>query len=500
MLRVLLVLFGTLAATAAFSQAELPIQIDPSTYGGKYCINNRTDCYTGSNSVNLFPGRHSIVFAPSNGFSFEVAADGAVTVPAPYDHAADGGDQTLTFLTSSVGLDFGSYEGSIEIVNATNTIPPTSGVIWLELVNGIDGWIFQLAPGTSFRFDTNETGHPAANSTQATISGRTMQLNTRTLLIDPNGYTGDFGIVNNRPPQDKVRRVQLIPGIDRYILSFASGTALLFDFASDGTIERVHSSGAEDDNNTLRLLPMDLFVQPLDLSQGWYIIGAESRPVLPGARTVKVIPDIPAWALSVGPGTAARFDVDATGIAQPPVVAVFEGVDIYEFELFERRTEVTCIFSADIDLRQDLTGSLPVDPANPELSVSAEMTFQLTPYFQGSTYTWHHWEGKIEITDTGGETLSGLSGAFLHSDDGQQRRYSFYAQELSGSLGGESPPSDKDVMLSLTGPSTGSIDLDFPSDLTDWNVLTSRVFVFRAFASRALAKVSMLNFRGTGCS
>ena len=328
--------------------------------------------YRGTQTVELQQGRHTILFAPGNGFSFEIDSDGIVNVEAPFDHAAEGSDGTLTFLTSSIGINFGDYQGRIEILGATEVLEPTTTTIFVEVLNGIENWVFQLAPGTAFRFDTDEFGAPIIDPVYASVSNRVLSLNTTTIVIDPSSYTGNYGVTNVTEDSDRPRRVELIPGVDQYILNFAPGTGLRFDIDEQGNVTS-SSRGAEGDGAALRLMPRTLPVEPINPNVGWFIIGAEANTPIAGSRMVTLVPDVAGWALSVGPGTVGRFALDEQSIPVPPVVTVFQGTLVHEFILGGTRDEVTCQFSGEIDLRQDLNGGVPNQESGPEILLSGDM-------------------------------------------------------------------------------------------------------------------------------
>lgn len=480
------------------SASALPVVIDPNTFGGEYCIDRLSECFRGTQTVELQQGRHTILFAPGNGFSFEIDSDGIVNVEAPFDHAAEGSDGTLTFLTSSIGINFGDYQGRIEILGATEVLEPTTTTIFVEVLNGIENWVFQLAPGTAFRFDTDEFGAPIIDPVYASVSNRVLSLNTTTIVIDPSSYTGNYGVTNVTEDSDRPRRVELIPGVDQYILNFAPGTGLRFDIDEQGNVTS-SSRGAEGDGAALRLMPRTLPVEPINPNVGWFIIGAEANTPIAGSRMVTLVPDVAGWALSVGPGTVGRFALDEQSIPVPPVVTVFQGTLVHEFILGATRDEVTCQFSGEIDLRQDLNGGVPNQESGPEILLSGDMLVGLTPISQGSNFAWYSWSGSVTLSDQTGQIVAASSGAFLISDDGTQRMISFYARELAGTLGGEQPSANGNVALAFSGPATPPSSTEFPADIHSWNDLRSRIFVFRAFQSGAIADVSHLTFRGTGC-
>jgi hypothetical protein len=126
---------------------SVPITVNPVDFGGEWIISRVSPFITGSATTMLVPGIHYRMQVGGGNFAFfnfEVFATGQVTLLSMTD-AAIGGLGSITFNTSDVSINPGTYAGSWQVVgsNPPNPIIQTTGSALVVLVSGVS---YSLTP------------------------------------------------------------------------------------------------------------------------------------------------------------------------------------------------------------------------------------------------------------------------------------------------------------------------------------------------------------------
>ena len=109
-LTILTAVLVSLGAIFSTDAVAAPINIDPGAYTGRYSIAGQL--FVGPTVVDLAPGTHFIDNGNGvGGSSFGIAVDAGGNVTSLNLAAAQGSGNTLTFITTSINIDPGSYTG-----------------------------------------------------------------------------------------------------------------------------------------------------------------------------------------------------------------------------------------------------------------------------------------------------------------------------------------------------------------------------------------------------
>lgn len=133
---------------------NVTIDIDPGDFTGQWVISRVNSGITGMQLVVLVPGLRYLAFVGGGNFArfhFQPAGDGQVSIIANTD-AADGGDHSVTFNTTEVFVDPGSYAGSWQIPGLDPLLPivQTTGPGSTILVVGVSYGLIPDRAGLSF--------------------------------------------------------------------------------------------------------------------------------------------------------------------------------------------------------------------------------------------------------------------------------------------------------------------------------------------------------------
>src|SRR2546426_107258 len=129
-------------ATLTFNTTT--ITVNPGAYTGQWWLYHAASSATGARSLELVPGvNYQALVGVAGAFNFSVAADGMVT--SLNTAAASGGPATLTFNTTTITVNPGTYTGQWGLYYAA---PSAAGVRTLALVPGFPGITYVLqVPG-----------------------------------------------------------------------------------------------------------------------------------------------------------------------------------------------------------------------------------------------------------------------------------------------------------------------------------------------------------------
>ena len=311
MLTALLVSFATDAR--AFT-----INIDPGAYSGRYSVAGQ-QFVGGPHLVDLAPGTHFIDNGNAvGGSSFGIVVDAGGSVTSLNPAAAQAVGNTLTFNTTSVVIDPGSYTGRYVVYSIG--FGSFTGNQTFILIPGLRYRVDNgnSIGGSDFPFDLDAAGNVTSlNLAAAQGSGNTLTFNTTSINIDPGSYTGryvvysfGFGSVTGS------QTFTVIPGL-RYRVDNGNaigGSGFAFDVDAAGNVTSLNLAAAQGSGNTLTFNTTSINIDPGSYT-GHYVVFSFGFGSFTGSQTFGVIPGL-RYRVDNGStvgGSGFAFDVDAAG-------------------------------------------------------------------------------------------------------------------------------------------------------------------------------------------
>jgi hypothetical protein len=300
---------------AGRAQVGLTVVIDPAAYAGQYSI-DFGPFRSGSSTATLLPGTHSVTIGDWAGFSFDVAADGTVSVPSHPDAATASGN-TLTLRNVAVTINPVAYAGQWNISRVTDW---TSGGATVVLVPAggyygmsLGGW------GASFGFAVAGNGTVAitSNPAAASAAGGTLTFRNVAVEIDPVAYTGQWNISRVTDWSSGAATVVLVPGGGIYGMAVGGWSAgFLFAVAADGTVSITSNpAAATAAGGTLTFRNVAVEIDPVAYTGQWVI--SRVTDWASGGATVVLVP-AGDYAMSIGVWGGFVFVAAADGTVTVP--------------------------------------------------------------------------------------------------------------------------------------------------------------------------------------
>ena len=304
-----------LAVTAlcvATAAAALPIDIEPTAYGGTWRLIGVTGLVSGPQSVDLAPGIYQIRVAnqASGAFDFEVDAGGDVTSLEPA--AATGAGNLLTFENRTIQIDPAAYAGGWWL---TNVQAPTSGAASVVVVPSLGYQIRVASQGTAaVDFEVDAVGDVTSlNPAAMTGSGNVLTFENRTIQIDPAAYTGGWWLTNVQAPTSGAASAVVVPSLGFQIRVASQGTAAVnFEVDAAGDVTSLNPAAMTGSGSLLTFENRTIQIDPAAYTGEWWLTNVQAPTS--GAASAVVVPNLGFQIRVASQGTAAvNFEVDPAG-------------------------------------------------------------------------------------------------------------------------------------------------------------------------------------------
>lgn len=376
---------------------------------------------------------------------------------------------------SAIDLQPGAYTGRYSVPGNANLSGPQT-VILPEGTHTLT-----IAPSVSFQFHVDAAGVVSSlNAAAATGGANLLQLNTTSITVDPNGFSGLYSVANvDNVRASGLRTFVVLPGIAGYIFVLAPGNGFRFDVDAAGNVLSQVAAAAVGSGDTLALQPSTLTVDPADYIGVYRIRGVDDTEAA-GVRTFAVLPGLPGYILTIAPSNDFRFDVDAAGNASSQTPSAAEGIGAtLRFNTSTVRVQPT-----------DYEGTYAVRSVD-ETPLAGERCFVLMPGVVGYILDIGPGvNGRFDVDPLGAPTP-----ATLLIDDGSNTR----TFALSPDCGNDPPTADAGPNQSIHAGETVQLDgrgsFDDQTDSAD--LLYAWSFVLRPIGSSAVlsdADTSLPNF------
>ncbi len=286
---------GATGGDQALSLETVPVILDHGSYRGEISLGWgwAGRWFKGRSTVHLVPGGpYHLDIGNFNGLGFEVAADGTLRVDEGDTAKATVAGSILSLNTASAYLDIGSFAGCSTWDRGPECTP---GGRYVELV---PGGAYRFTAGGWNRFmvhvdDEGELSIAEDDAAKAEIDGRTVQMLTVPVVLDPGRFEGPFSFDYGARWWTGPQTLELVPG-GYYGINAGGWTSLFIHVDDEGMVtlqspfpDRDDSpkARAEGDTVTFRTVPVTLEV-------GDYpgLLGLASGPQWSGTRTVQLVP------------------------------------------------------------------------------------------------------------------------------------------------------------------------------------------------------------------
>ncbi len=317
--------------------------IDPQAYAGNYILyntdtNTNLGTFSGVQSLNLTAGNYKFdnynqVGASS--FDFSVNQFGQVSnISNP--NAAQAVGNTLRLNNATLNIEPGGYTGRYKFL-ATNSFHTgtQSFVVVPGLRYGIDNGTGRggATAQSYFYFDVG-TGGAISNidvPAAAVGDGNTLRFNNTTLIIEPNGYTGNYNLSSHytvAPYVSGRRSFVMIPGL---LYAFDAGTGSYeptFKLDANGSPTNIDPAGfASGINNILVLANVSVHVDPTNYGGNYRL----NDRVFSGIQNLVLIPQMRFY---VAVNNSAGYFTPTNTLVTPPSVTLNDGGNNYIFNFF----------------------------------------------------------------------------------------------------------------------------------------------------------------------
>jgi Ca2+-binding RTX toxin-like protein len=303
------------------------IHVDPADYPSPW--NFVATSSAGARDIVVLPdvNNYQIVLpgaAPGNAIRFNVDGSGNVTQATG---AAVGGANSLTFNTSAILIDPGTFTG----VYSVNGLSLPSGPAVAHLVPGILGQHRLLVSGDSANITVNAAGEPSPTSVDLTVAGTTHTFNlteVHQIDVSPGAYTENYRI-GNGPLVMGNSSIFLEDGIHTVSLQSQTGGGFFITVDDAGVVTQT-TGAAVGGANSLTFNTETVHVDPADYPSLWNFAGPNST----GERDIVVVPAVNNYQIGLtgaSTGGAFSFNVDASGNVSPNSAAAIGGANSLTF-------------------------------------------------------------------------------------------------------------------------------------------------------------------------
>ena len=316
--------------------------IDPQAYTGNYILYNRDTntnlgTFSGTQSLNLVAGNYQ--FDNSNqvgasAFNFSVNQFGQVSsVSNP--NAAQAIGNTLRLNNTTINIEPGGYTGRYKFLASNSFYTGSqSFVVVPGLRYGVDNGTGRggAAAQSYFYFDVGANGAisnidvPVA----ATASGNTLNFNNQTLIIEPNGYTGNYNLSSHYTIAPYISGRQsfvMIPGL---LYAFDAGTGSYeptFKLDANGSPTNISPSGfAAGINNILVLANVSVRVDPTNYGGNYRL----NDRIFSGIQNLVLIPQMRFY---VAVNNSVEYFTPTPTQVTPPSVSLNNNAQTFNFSI-----------------------------------------------------------------------------------------------------------------------------------------------------------------------
>ena len=314
--------------------------IDPQAYAGNYILyntdtNTNLGTFSGTQSLNLVAGNY--LFDNSNqvgasAFNFSVNQFGQVSnVSNP--NAAQAVGNTLRLNNATLNIEPGGYTGRYKFFASNSFYTGSqSFVVVPGLLYGVDNGTGRggAAAQSYFYFAVGANGAvsnidvPAA----AVGDGNTLRFNNATLIVEPNGYTGNYNLSSHYTIAPYISGRQsfiMIPGL---LYAFDAGTGSYeqtFKLDANGSPTNISPSGfAAGINNILVLANVSVRVDPTNYG-GNYLLNDR---IFSGIQDLVLIPEVRFY---VAVNNSVGYFMPTQTSVTPPSVTLNSGAQTFNF-------------------------------------------------------------------------------------------------------------------------------------------------------------------------
>ncbi|MBD3609272.1 MAG: hypothetical protein HUJ30_01860, partial [Gammaproteobacteria bacterium] len=307
-------LLGLLASPLA---SAVPVTVDPGQYTGLWRTSALAGYRNGIQTIDLPLGTHLFyVAAGTTRSSFNITVTDSGLISSDNLAAAQGGQNVLNLNTLTVDIDPQAYQGrwSIYAGRVRN-----NGFQSIVLVPGL-AYRLRVADYISegdFEFFLDASGEVVSGNPTAAVGGAaSLRLNNSTITINPNRYSGSWGVYAATSSHRGRQDVVLVPSLGYVlrIVDFTNRADFIFTVDADGIVRSRNSGAASGGKNRLDLNNINVVINPNDYLGQWKINSATSW--LSGLQDVVLIPSL-TYTMRVG-GYSQRsefyFHVAANGM------------------------------------------------------------------------------------------------------------------------------------------------------------------------------------------
>jgi Thrombospondin type 3 repeat len=306
--------------------ASSQVTIDTQEFIGQWYISGVTGYLSGNQTITLDEGSYIIKPTGNGGFSFDVAADGTVTVPDGVSGV--GGENILTFNTIDVLIDPGDFSGLYYVNRITGYIGES---VIVSLIPGLSYGINAAGTG-QFSFDVGLDGTVTIPNGVYAVGGQNiLTFNTTQVYLDPADFSGFYYVNRITGYIEDVVMLNLVPGVSYGVKAAGTG-AFSFDVDENGMVTIPNGVSAVGGQNILTFNTTEVLIDPSDYSGLFYvnwITGLIDTPV-----SVNLVPGV---SYNVVPGSKS-FSFEVAGDGKVTVtngVSAVGGQNILTFNTIE---------------------------------------------------------------------------------------------------------------------------------------------------------------------
>ncbi len=199
--------------------------------------------------------------------------------------------------------------------------------------------VYELQPGThaieicgvgSLKFDVDEEGNVTSQNTAAVnVSGRTLQFNTASVLIDPAGYLGNYDIALGEIASfgSGSQSIVAVKGMNGYPVRIYAVDTFLFNVDAEGNVTSQDSVAATGVGSTLQFNTTNVTIDPAGYTGNYDVVFGEVAHFGNGSRSIVAVKGMDGYPVRIYGVDMFVFNVDAAGnvASQDPVAATGEG-------------------------------------------------------------------------------------------------------------------------------------------------------------------------------
>ncbi len=323
--RLLPIVFAILFSSPAWA---VNLNVEPQDYTGTWRIAGVTADRSGAEAVDLPPGAYNMVVGNFGNINFQIDAAGTVVSSNP--HAATGGNGVLTFQTTTVTVDPGTFEiqtsGNPQVRwRIQRVVGDNIGVNDVVLVKNVP-YVFTAGTFGNFTVTLDAAGAMSVNNgVSASVSGSTLTFNTVPVTIDPAGF--QLQTIGTPSPRWGVSRVtseittpatlNLVPGV-RYSVVIGTWGQMFIHLDDVGNVSVDNGVSGVGGYRSLTFNTTPVNIDPANyldqVDGGTTAVWGVGRVTgfVRNAGTVNLVPGV-RFGVTVGSFGAFFFNVDAAG-------------------------------------------------------------------------------------------------------------------------------------------------------------------------------------------